>query len=484
MKTSFSFLLLIALLCELLFASTAKADLPVAGASLWFNADAITGVSNGAGVAVWEDLGSQGVDVEQTFDPAKQPTYVTNELNGRPVVRFDGLGQNLKSVNNVSITQPNQVYVVFRIDIPEADADINRRVLDVETAAAGSTDNASRQTMSVRQDPTVTTNGWQYHAGSGASSASKPTDWGINEIVVNGSSSHWDRNGQEFTSGNFGTRNLNGRLAIGSRHTEIQDFFDGDIAEIIHFDNPLNSAEVTILNSHLSAKYAIPVTGAKYTGYGTRDRDVFGIGRVDGANELASGNLAGLTLSSSSLTSDSWLMAGHNSTANGMTSTGEASHWTRTWYVDNTNVGSTSTVDFSFDFSDGGVTFNPSATYKLLYSATDPLSFSIASGSANVAGDKVSFSIAGNLLADGYYTIGELEGAPNTPGDFDGDGDVDGRDFLVWQRSPSIGSLSDWQNNYGAGALSARVTSVPEPTNILVLSPLVCLLAVRSRRTR
>jgi hypothetical protein len=34
---------------------------------------------------------------------------------------------------------------------------------------------------------------------------------------------------------------------------------------------------------------------------------------------------------------------------------------------------------------------------------------------------------------------------------------------LMWQRNPSIGILSDWQANYGAGALSVT-TSVPEPS--------------------
>jgi hypothetical protein len=55
------------------------------------------------------------------------------------------------------------------------------------------------------------------------------------------------------------------------------------------------------------------------------------------------------------------------------------------------------------------------------------------------------------------------------PGDFDQDGDVDGRDFLLWQRNPSIGSLADWQNNYGTGGLSA-LASVPEPSSILLLT--------------
>jgi predicted outer membrane repeat protein len=35
-------------------------------------------------------------------------------------------------------------------------------------------------------------------------------------------------------------------------------------------------------------------------------------------------------------------------------------------------------------------------------------------------------------------------------GDFDNDGDVDGRDFLAWQRNTSIGSLAIWQNQYSA----------------------------------
>jgi autotransporter-associated beta strand protein len=65
-------------------------------------------------------------------------------------------------------------------------------------------------------------------------------------------------------------------------------------------------------------------------------------------------------------------------------------------------------------------------------------------------------------------------------GDFDGDGDVDGRDFLTWQRNPSVGSLSDWQTNYGASALTAASTAVPEPGTLLLTS--LWLLAYSVRR--
>jgi hypothetical protein len=56
-------------------------------------------------------------------------------------------------------------------------------------------------------------------------------------------------------------------------------------------------------------------------------------------------------------------------------------------------------------------------------------------------------------------------------GDFDNDGDVDGRDFLLWQRNPSVGELADWQVNYAATNLLSTLRlppsafhAVPEPS--------------------
>ena len=60
-------------------------------------------------------------------------------------------------------------------------------------------------------------------------------------------------------------------------------------------------------------------------------------------------------------------------------------------------------------------------------------------------------------------------------GDFDGDTDVDGRDFLIWQRGDSPNPLSSddltaWQTNYGVGGgpLMANSTSIPEPGSVLM----------------
>lgn len=54
-------------------------------------------------------------------------------------------------------------------------------------------------------------------------------------------------------------------------------------------------------------------------------------------------------------------------------------------------------------------------------------------------------------------------------GDFDGDGDVDGTDFLHWQRdSGDQESLSLWQSNYGDPS-AAHVATVPEPTGAALI---------------
>lgn len=71
------------------------------------------------------------------------------------------------------------------------------------------------------------------------------------------------------------------------------------------------------------------------------------------------------------------------------------------------------------------------------------------------------------------------------PGDFDSDGDVDGRDFLIWQRGESLNPLSaenlaDWQNNYGA-APPITAFNVPEPSANILIS-FVCAFASITRR--
>jgi hypothetical protein len=87
---------------------------------------------------------------------------------------------------------------------------------------------------------------------------------------------------------------------------------------------------------------------------------------------------------------------------------------------------------------------------------------------------------------------------PVEDADFDDDGDVDGRDFLIWQRGFGSGTsnatgdannsgsvdgadLEIWQGQYGSGPLVSS-SAVPEPTSLalLLLGSLGCTRRRRS----
>lgn len=78
------------------------------------------------------------------------------------------------------------------------------------------------------------------------------------------------------------------------------------------------------------------------------------------------------------------------------------------------------------------------------------------------------------------------EAVAGIDGDFDNDTDVDGVDFLKWQRgeSPNNGSAGDfqlWKNNFGTSAVAAG-GAVPEPAGA-ALAALALLAAAAWRRT-
>jgi hypothetical protein len=98
---------------------------------------------------------------------------------------------------------------------------------------------------------------------------------------------------------------------------------------------------------------------------------------------------------------------------------------------------------------------------------------------------------------NGAFELVSLSNAASTnaQGDFDQDGDVDGADFLVWQRT--LGSaaraadadgnglveaadLKVWRNHFGQTIAQTATHPVPEPTSLLlVVIPAACRLAGR-----
>jgi hypothetical protein len=71
-------------------------------------------------------------------------------------------------------------------------------------------------------------------------------------------------------------------------------------------------------------------------------------------------------------------------------------------------------------------------------------------------------------------------------GDYDDDGDVDGADFLGWQRGESPDPLSQtdlaaWEEHYGTVAsLTARSAAVPEPASALLMATAVLFFSIKA----
>ncbi len=111
------------------------------------------------------------------------------------------------------------------------------------------------------------------------------------------------------------------------------------------------------------------------------------------------------------------------------------------------------------------------------------------------ASGKLTFAVTGygdegflgNHDENATYVLELSIGNPVANGDFDGDGDVDGRDFLLWQRggSPSsfsAGDLALWRNEYGGTLVG--VTAVPEPGTLGLVVAATCVGLRRLRRNR
>ncbi len=106
----------------------------------------------------------------------------------------------------------------------------------------------------------------------------------------------------------------------------------------------------------------------------------------------------------------------------------------------------------------------------LAYLAADDFNTTSRAGTSDVGA--YVYSAAGNPGWQIGLSLKEFPD-PDVLGDFDGDGDRDGADFLVWQQgfgsTYNADDLADWITNYGIGSnATTAAASVPEPTTVLL----------------
>lgn len=112
------------------------------------------------------------------------------------------------------------------------------------------------------------------------------------------------------------------------------------------------------------------------------------------------------------------------------------------------------------------LSLNPATGSNWAVSASDDSLGSFAATLVSGGEGGIPLHLGGDVGSPGTFISADQ---PSNSGDFDGDGDVDGRDFLRWQRGGSpvpygIQDLNDWKSSYGAGLSAIHV--VPEPAAI------------------
>ncbi|MEI6122896.1 MAG: PKD domain-containing protein [Bacteroidota bacterium] len=211
------------------------------GLSLWLKAD--EGITLNSGhVSVWADQSGNGNTATQST-LANQPLYVANGLNGKPLLRFDGVN-DLFNINAITLTKVS-FFCVMRV------IGVTNRVIILGTT--------STSTYNAIQNMSGTTNSF-IQGGNGSSQVSAATGHILNYAILSGV---WDGSASTFyvnltsyigTSSTF-TAVYN---TIGARTNSLPAWSSGDIAEIIVFDTNISNTNRVQVENYLNYKYAGP----------------------------------------------------------------------------------------------------------------------------------------------------------------------------------------------------------------------------------
>jgi hypothetical protein len=227
-------------------ASTIGVNFPFVGLKLWLRGDA--GVVKDASNAIsqWIDGTGSGNDALQS-SPANEPSYAADSINGKPVVRFDGVDDLFGLGDVMQSAAAGELFVVLRATgDPTADHGFMTfgpggwdQWARYPAAGGNIRDNFGGTSRYMGRVPQALDQFHLYNA------LSKPGEWTsrINGVV------------QYTTSSN--TVGFTSASVIGSSGSPYEGSFQGDIAEIIIYDHVLSQAERDAVEYYIGTKYPV-----------------------------------------------------------------------------------------------------------------------------------------------------------------------------------------------------------------------------------
>lgn len=360
---------------------------------LWLGAD--HGVYSDAGITLaattnnvrqWNDRSGNGRNAIQATS-AERPNYFTGSLNGYPVLRYAAANNDRMLSTGLSTANVASVFVIGRYSsLPSP----NPGLLQGSPAGNGYTSDAAQKSIGMWV-ASSNSNLWGRGVQSDATqrNISQVTTLSANTAYVFNSIYDGSVIQQYLNNGVSGSVTYNGTLrswtdmCIGCQAGT--EGWNGDIAEVIVYNEAVNSAQRIIIANYLSAKYgqtlaANDVFREDNASRGNYDHEVAGIGRIDATNIHNSAQGSGIVHISnpSALGNNEFMCWGHD---NGMLGawgvgdlpTGIDGRLERTWRVSERNTTGTAAVDvgavdMTFDLAGSG---NVDATHLRLLVDTD-----------------------------------------------------------------------------------------------------------------
>ncbi len=236
-------------------ADTDSASIPHTGLALWLKGG--TGVTKDASnmVSAWADQSGNANHALQPFG-GTQPAWMDSIFNGKPVLRFDGANDFLSASNSPSLSFSNFTFfavTAFR-STTEPQAIISK------DEGGGPTSKWIWWRLSGAMALHIQPGGAMINSNPINAVNGKPLLLGLIRQDVNYSAFlNGQSNGVTSWAGAFPT-NINADFRVGQ--AEGNNWFNGDIAEILVYNTALNDTDRNTVENYLNSKYALidPVT--------------------------------------------------------------------------------------------------------------------------------------------------------------------------------------------------------------------------------
>jgi hypothetical protein len=330
---------------------------PTTGLRLWLRADSAVTTVNLNGnpvVSSWQDASPQSNHATQST-PASRPLFVPNALNGRPVIRFDGVNDWLDGNIGTQVGRDRSLFIVYRRNTFFANGGIfslrsasgnDWNSADAMALTHGSTNS---HVVTLAQNP-LFYNGTDSVNTYRLLSIIRDTD--PVTMRINGIVQQPTQIGPNTSTNTAGYR-LGARASNGS---QLSLFSNIDVAEVLLYNRGLSNQERLAVEAYLAAKYGLGISNSATPSVPQGTTGSFVLGNT--------GVTVTLTTASTTAGSLSGSVTNSRPTVVGSLPTGIVNLAERFWTITQTNLtGFTATATFDLSTLGGVQNF---ANLKLL----------------------------------------------------------------------------------------------------------------------